>query len=117
MVPQASVVKKGIAPNIDSYSAFYDNKKLGHTELESIVRSHNVTDTYICGIATDVCVGKSTTQDFVHTEHARVADGGLICLRSCVHAVLCICRSYIVVALLQIAWLWTKHASPNRCSN
>lgn len=53
------VVKKGINPNLDSYSAFFDNKKRGHTELEELLRNRGVTDVYACGIAYDVCVGES----------------------------------------------------------
>ena len=51
---------KGINPDVDSYSAFFDNKKLGHTEMESFLKSKNVTDVFVCGIAYDVCVGKSS---------------------------------------------------------
>ena len=41
--PKGLVVKKGCTPYIDSYSAFFDNKKLGQTELESLLRSRGVT--------------------------------------------------------------------------
>lgn len=51
-------VYKGSNPNIDSYSAFFDNKKLGFTEMESLLRERGVTDCFICGIAYDVCVGR-----------------------------------------------------------
>ena len=56
--PAAKVVHKGINPSIDSYSAFFDNAKLGKTSLEEIIREGEVTDVYVCGIATDVCVGE-----------------------------------------------------------
>ncbi len=59
--PQAFIVHKGINPVIDSYSAFFDNKKLSHTEMEAYLRSKNITDVYVCGIAYDVCVGKLST--------------------------------------------------------
>lgn len=58
----ASIIYKGSNPDIDSYSAFFDNGKLSHTEMEEFLRSHGVTDTYICGIAYDVCVGESAGQ-------------------------------------------------------
>jgi len=48
-----------LTPYIDSYSAFFDNKKLGHTELEELVRSKGVTDVFVCGIAYDVCVAST----------------------------------------------------------
>jgi len=57
--PKGLVVKKGCTPYIDSYSAFFDNKKLGQTELESLLRSRGVTDVYVCGIAYDVCVAST----------------------------------------------------------
>ena len=55
----AAIVKKGITPYIDSYSAFFDNKKLGKTELEDLLRRRGVTDVYVCGIAYDVCVAST----------------------------------------------------------
>lgn len=58
--PQGSVVHKGTNPNVDSYSAFFDNQKLGHTNLEEVLRSAGITDVYVCGIATDVCVAWTT---------------------------------------------------------
>ena len=53
------IIHKGSNPDIDSYSAFFDNKKLGSTEMEAILRAAGVTDCFVCGIAYDVCVGKS----------------------------------------------------------
>ena len=40
----------------DSYSAFFDNCKLHETELNSLLKSKGITKTFICGVATDVCV-------------------------------------------------------------
>ena len=56
--PKGRVVYKGVNPAIDSYSAFFDNAKLGKTCLEELIRDEGCTDVYVCGIATDVCVGK-----------------------------------------------------------
>ncbi|XP_059081883.1 nicotinamidase-like isoform X1 [Tigriopus californicus] len=56
---ETRVIHKGINSNIDSYSAFFDNKKLGFTEMESFLRSLDVTDCYVCGIAYDVCVAST----------------------------------------------------------
>nr|ACO14708.1 Pyrazinamidase/nicotinamidase [Caligus clemensi] len=56
------IIHKGCNPDLDSYSAFFDNKKLGHTKLEEILRNANIQDLYVCGIATDVCVA-STAKD------------------------------------------------------
>ena len=78
--PSGRVIHKGVNPDIDSYSAFFDNAKLGKTNLEELIRkevvfffpqrisfhsfslSKGCTDAYVCGIATDVCVGRSLKQ-------------------------------------------------------
>lgn len=57
--PKGVIVKKGCTPYIDSYSAFFDNQKLGKTELEDLLRARGVTDIYVCGIAYDVCVAST----------------------------------------------------------
>ena len=57
--PKGRVVYKGVNPNIDSYSAFFDNSKLGKTCLEELIRNEGCTDVFVCGIATDVCVGEN----------------------------------------------------------
>ena len=51
---------KGTNPDIDSYSAFFDNKKLSHTDMEEFLRNRGVTDVFVCGIAYDVCVGEES---------------------------------------------------------
>ena len=56
MHPLGLIVQKGTNPNIDSYSAFFDNGKLAKTELDEKLKEKGVTDVYTCGIATDVCV-------------------------------------------------------------
>lgn len=48
---------KGTNPNIDSYSAFWDNNKLSETGLGKELKDRGITDVFICGIAYDVCVG------------------------------------------------------------
>lgn len=47
---------KGTDPEIDSYSTFFDNQHLKSTGLSDYLRDHEVTDTYIVGLATDYCV-------------------------------------------------------------
>jgi nicotinamidase-related amidase len=54
----AVFVYKGGNPDIDSYSAFWDNNKVAETELHSILQKHGVTDVYCTGIAYDYCVGE-----------------------------------------------------------
>lgn len=47
---------KGFVSDVDSYSAFWDNQKISETHLNEKLREHNVTQVFIGGIATDVCV-------------------------------------------------------------
>ena len=58
-VPKDSVmIYKGTDPDIESYSAFFDNQKLKQTQLNYVLKKKGVTDVYVCGLAADVCVGK-----------------------------------------------------------
>ncbi|XP_078601609.1 nicotinamidase-like [Branchiostoma floridae x Branchiostoma japonicum] len=50
------LIRKGLDPDVDSYSAFWDNSKKSATPLVSELARRHITDVYICGIATDVCV-------------------------------------------------------------
>ncbi len=52
----ASVFRKGVDPDIDSYSGFYDNGHRRSTGLGESLRERAVTDVYILGLATDYCV-------------------------------------------------------------
>ncbi|CAG0891399.1 unnamed protein product [Darwinula stevensoni] len=52
----AVFVHKGVNPEIDSYSAFWDNNKLSQTELHEELTKWDITDVFCCGIAYDVCV-------------------------------------------------------------
>lgn len=49
---------KGTNPEVDSYSVFWDNKKLSDTTLCGQLKLKGVTDIYVCGLAYDVCVGE-----------------------------------------------------------
>lgn len=50
------LIYKGHIPSIDSYSAFWDNGKLSQTNLLATLLQNNITQTFICGLATDFCV-------------------------------------------------------------
>lgn len=54
--PIASIFYKGTDKWIDSYSAFFDNARKKATGLEEYLRSRNIHDIYIAGVATDYCV-------------------------------------------------------------
>ena len=52
----AKIVQKGTAPEIDSYSGFFDNGKRRSTELATFLEAHKIDDLYVVGVATDYCV-------------------------------------------------------------
>lgn len=54
---QGIKVYKGTNPEVDSYSVFWDNKKLSDTTLNAQLKMKGTTDIYVCGLAYDVCVG------------------------------------------------------------
>jgi len=62
------MVHKGYNSEIDSYSAFFDNKKLGHTDMENILRNAGVTDCFVCGIAYDYCVGANLLHEGIMSQ-------------------------------------------------
>lgn len=51
-----AVFRKGMDPEIDSYSGFYDNGHKRSTGLAGYLRERKVTKVYICGLAADYCV-------------------------------------------------------------
>lgn len=56
------VFQKGTDITIDSYSGFFDNGKKKTTGLGAFLRSQQVTNTFVLGLATDYCV-KFTAMD------------------------------------------------------
>lgn len=52
----AAIFRKGMDPEIDSYSGFYDNGHKISTGLTGYLREKGVTDLYFCGLAADICV-------------------------------------------------------------
>lgn len=50
------VVKKGTNERIDSYSGFFDNGRRTRTILETILKSHGVSQIYLAGLTTEYCV-------------------------------------------------------------
>ena len=51
-----AVFRKGMDPEIDSYSAFYDNGHKKSTGLAGYLREKKASDLYFCGLAGDICV-------------------------------------------------------------
>lgn len=52
----SAIIRKGMNPEVDSYSAFFDVNKKNPTGLNGFLKDHNVTSVYICGLAADYCV-------------------------------------------------------------
>ena len=50
------IIRKGFRPDIDSYSAFYENDGETPTGLASYLRERGIDTLYLCGLATDFCV-------------------------------------------------------------
>ena len=50
------IIRKGFRPEIDSYSAFYENDHKTPTGLGGYLRERGVTNLYMAGLATDYCV-------------------------------------------------------------
>ena len=50
------IIKKGTNPEVDSYSAFYDNKGLINTGLADYLKTKNIRNIEIVGLALDYCV-------------------------------------------------------------
>lgn len=51
-----AIFRKGINPEIDSYSGFFDNSHLHSTGLAGYLREKGATELYFCGLAADICV-------------------------------------------------------------
>ena len=51
-----AVFRKGMNPEIDSYSGFYDNGYKKATGLAGYLRDRSVKKVYVCGLAADYCV-------------------------------------------------------------
>lgn len=56
----AAIIPKGTDPDIDSYSAFFDNGHKKATGLDQLLKERGIKELYIAGLATDYCVKFST---------------------------------------------------------
>jgi len=57
--PAQLVVRKGFRPQIDSYSAFFENDRTTATGLEGYLKNRGVSSVMLVGLATDYCVAYS----------------------------------------------------------
>lgn len=51
-----AIFRKGMDPEIDSYSGFYDNGKRKNTGLFGYLKDRKVSEVYVAGLAADFCV-------------------------------------------------------------
>ncbi|NNM57477.1 bifunctional nicotinamidase/pyrazinamidase [Acidocella sp.] len=59
-IPHAGLIlRKGLHPNVDSYSAFLEADRATKTGLDGYFTSRGITELYLCGLATDYCVAWS----------------------------------------------------------
>jgi len=59
-IPQAELIlRKGFRPQIDSYSAFFENDRTTPTGLAAYLRERGLTRVFLAGLAYDYCVGFS----------------------------------------------------------
>lgn len=56
MRPVKLILRKGMDPRLDSYSVFFENDGETSTGLDAYLKGMGITDVYMCGLATDVCV-------------------------------------------------------------
>ncbi|MEC7764737.1 MAG: bifunctional nicotinamidase/pyrazinamidase [Pseudomonadota bacterium] len=57
--PADLIIRKGFRPEIDSYSAFFENDRRTPTGLEGYLRNRGATHLTFVGLATDFCVAWS----------------------------------------------------------
>jgi nicotinamidase/pyrazinamidase len=59
-LPQAELIlRKGFRPEIDSYSAFFENDRTTATGLAGYLRERQLNRVFLCGLAYDYCVAYS----------------------------------------------------------
>lgn len=54
--PVSAIFRKGMNPEIDSYSGFFDNDHKNATGLSDYLKGKGVTEVYLVGLAADFCV-------------------------------------------------------------
>jgi nicotinamidase/pyrazinamidase len=52
----AAIFRKGMNPEIDSYSGFFDNNHKLSTGLSGYLKEKGISEVYFCGLAADICV-------------------------------------------------------------
>lgn len=73
--PADLIIRKGFRPEIDSYSAFFENDHSTPTGLEGYLRNRGVTHLTLVGLAADFCVAYSAIDAARLGFHATVLEG------------------------------------------
>lgn len=60
------IVRKGFHPDIDSYSAFFENDRKTPTGLAGYLRERGIRNLTLAGLATDFCVAYSALDAVTH---------------------------------------------------
>jgi nicotinamidase/pyrazinamidase len=55
----SAIIRKGMNPEVDSYSAFFENDKLTPTGLTGLLNERGIKRVFFVGLAYDFCVGYS----------------------------------------------------------
>ncbi|MHA1148984.1 MAG: bifunctional nicotinamidase/pyrazinamidase [Promethearchaeota archaeon] len=63
-IPVCLIIRKGMNPNVDSYSAFLENDKKTETGLSGYLKSRDLKRIFICGLATDYCCFSTAIDGF-----------------------------------------------------
>ena len=50
------IIRKGFRPEIDSYSAFFENDQTTSTGLDGYLKTRGISSVVLTGLATDFCV-------------------------------------------------------------
>ncbi len=71
------IIRKGFRPDIDSYSAFFENDQTTPTGREGYLRTRGINALTLVGLATDFCVHFSTV------DAARLGFDVVVCMDLC----------------------------------
>ena len=66
------VIRKGFRPQIDSYSAFFENDQTTPTGLDGYLKTRSISKLIMVGLATDFCVAYSAVDAAKLGYHVRV---------------------------------------------
>lgn len=97
------ILRKGFRREIDSYSAFFENDRTTPTGLGAYLRERGLRRLFLCGLATDFCVGYSALD-------ARRAGFEVAVLEDA-------CRAIDVDGSLAAAWRQMETAGVERVSS